>query len=165
MGQSAVSQAVWALSIAGRGKERARGLHSRRERQDPGDGGGETRGRAPSLLFEGLAFPHLRARRLPRPFRDLHSKQCSRSRKDPNTPGCTSRAASLCGCRSPNPRGPSRFIAPSYLHQHQAGKLCLDKPTLIFTTSRSSRPDQTRGSRQLCLQSDQERAARKCQRQ
>lgn len=46
---------------------------------------------------------------------------------------------------------------PSDPHQHQAGKLCLDKPTLMFMIGRrlKARSDGwTGGSRQLCLQSD-----------
>lgn len=39
----------------------------------------------------------------------------------------------------PIPRGPNKSFVPYHPHQHQAGKLCLDKPTLIFMIGRRLR--------------------------
>lgn len=108
----------------------------------PGDGGGETRALAPASLFEGLAFPHRRAERLPLPLQNLQLLAMHTTGEKPQIhPGCIPWAAFLGGRRTPAPRGPgpSKSPVPSYPHQHQAGKHCLDKLTLIFMIGRRLR--------------------------
>lgn len=71
-------------------------------------------------------------------------------------PGCIPRTAFQGTRRSPTPPEVSAIFCPLLPNQHQAGKLCLDKPTLIFTIGRRL------GARlyvQLCLQSGLEGAA------
>lgn len=67
---------------------------------------------------------------------------CTRWGKNPKyTLAVSPWAAFLGGRRSPAPRGPgpSKSPVPSYPHQHQAGKRCLDKLTLIFMIGRRLR--------------------------
>lgn len=76
-----------------------------------------------------------RSVRLPLPLRDLELR-AELAGKDPQY---TLAISPWADAGSHPQRGPSQSFVPCYPHQHQAGKLCLDKPTLIFMISRRLR--------------------------
>lgn len=86
-------------------------------------------------MFKGLAFQHPTGRAaIVLPY-GIYSSMQSTQEKIPSTPGLSPPGQT----QVPLPRGPNKSFVPCYPHQHQAGKLCLDKPTLIFMIGRRLR--------------------------